>query len=68
MYFSLKDATAQIRCAMFRNYSNNLDFKLCNGMQIVVQAQASIYEARGDYQLIVFHVEQAGTGLLQQKF
>lgn len=68
MYFSLKDATAQIRCAMFRNYSNNLDFKLCNGMQIVVQAQVSLYEARGDYQLIVLHVEQAGTGLLQQKF
>jgi len=68
MYFSLKDNHAQIRCAMFRTYSNNLDFKLQNGMQIVVQAQVSLYEARGDYQLLVYQIEQAGTGLLQQKF
>lgn len=68
MYFSLKDNKAQIRCAMFRSYNNQVSFKLQNGMQVVVQAQVSLYEARGDYQLIVYGIEQAGTGLLQQKF
>lgn len=67
-YFSLKDARAQVRCAMFRPQISQLNFKLQNGMQVIVQARVSLYEARGDYQLIVQHVEQAGIGLLQQKF
>lgn len=69
-YFSLKDATAQIRCAMFRNQQNRLRtrVRLENGKMIVVKAQVGLYEPRGDYQLIVEHVEEAGDGLLQKTF
>jgi exodeoxyribonuclease VII large subunit len=68
IYFSLKDERAQVRCAMFRAHNNQLTFQIKNGMQVVVQAHVSLYEARGDYQLIVQSMEQAGAGLLQQKF
>jgi exodeoxyribonuclease VII large subunit len=68
LYFSLKDAKAQIRCAMFKNQQRKLGVKLENGKQITVQAQVSLYEPRGDYQLIVEHIEDAGHGALQQAF
>ncbi len=68
MYFTLKDEHAQVRCAMFRSQNYKLNTRLENGMQVLVQAQVSIYEARGDYQLLVYHLEPAGEGILRQKF
>lgn len=68
VYFSLKDQSSQVRCTMFRSISNQIDVKLNNGIQVVIQAQISLYESRGDYQLIVQDIQQAGIGLLQQQF
>lgn len=68
IYFSLKDASAQIRCAMFRSCRNNLKFQPKNGDHVIVAGQVSIYEARGDYQLIVQSMELAGDGVLHEKF
>lgn len=68
IYFTLKDAHAQIRCAMFRARNNNINFTLKDGLHVIVGAEVSIYEARGDYQLIVQTMEQAGDGLLHEKF
>ena len=67
-YLTLKDEQAQIRCAMFRNRNMLLRFKPKDGMQVIVKARLSIYEGRGDYQLIVEHMEQAGAGALQRAF
>lgn len=67
-YFSLKDADAQIRCALFRPRMNQLDFKLADGQQVIVRAQVSLYEPRGDYQLIVEAIEIAGAGVLRRNF
>jgi exodeoxyribonuclease VII large subunit len=68
LYWSLKDASAQVRCAMFRMSARGLGFELANGRQILVRARASLYEARGEYQLIVDYAEEAGEGLLRRKF
>ncbi|MGZ8144609.1 MAG: exodeoxyribonuclease VII large subunit [Methylosarcina sp.] len=68
LYFSLKDAYAQIRCAMFRNQQRRLSFKPENGKQVIVTAEVSLYEPRGDYQLIVEAIEEAGHGFLQRAF
>ena len=68
IYFTLKDAGAQVRCAMFRGRNRELKFRPENGSQVVVRCKVSLYEARGDYQLIVDRMEQAGAGALQQKF
>ncbi len=68
MYFSLKDARAQVRCAMFRQENRRLSFRLENGQQIVARARVSLYEARGDFQLIVDTVEESGEGLLRRRF
>lgn len=67
-YFSLKDSEAQIRCAFFRNHQRRIQFTPENGLQVLVQAQVSLYENRGDYQLIVHHMEVAGAGALQVAF
>jgi exodeoxyribonuclease VII large subunit len=67
-YFSLKDTNAQIRCALFRNQMLRLNFKPENGKQVVVRARVSLYEPRGDYQLIVESMELAGDGRLRQAF
>ena len=67
-YFSLKDKRAQIRCAMFKSQQRQLDFKPANGQQIIITAQVSLYEARGDYQLIVNKMQEAGAGDLQLAF
>jgi exodeoxyribonuclease VII large subunit len=68
LYFSLKDANAQIRGAMFRNRNQALRFKPAEGLQVLVRARVSLYEPRGDYQLIVDHMELAGDGMLQRAF
>ncbi len=66
-YFTLKDANAQVRCAMFRGQRRQ-SFKPENGKQVVVKAQVSLYEPRGDYQLIVEYLEEAGDGVLRRAF
>ncbi|CDG21132.1 Exodeoxyribonuclease 7 large subunit [Xenorhabdus poinarii G6] len=67
-YFTLKDERAQIRAAMFRNHNLRATFRPQNGQQVLVRAQITLYEPRGDYQLIVEHIQPAGEGLLQQQF
>jgi len=67
LYFSLKDASAQVRCAMFRNRRNLLRFQPGDGAQVIVRARVTVYEPRGDLQLIVEHMEPAGEGLLRQQ-
>ncbi|MEX1032773.1 MAG: exodeoxyribonuclease VII large subunit, partial [Cellvibrionaceae bacterium] len=67
-YFTLKDKDAQVRCAMFRNRNSLVGFKPALGKQVVVRGRVSLYEGRGDYQLIVEHVEEAGFGVLQRAF
>lgn len=68
LYFTLKDASAQIRCAMFRNRAMYLPAALKDGQQILVRARLTLYEARGDYQLSVESAEPAGQGALQLAF
>ncbi|MEE8108529.1 MAG: exodeoxyribonuclease VII large subunit, partial [Gammaproteobacteria bacterium] len=68
MYFSLKDDKAQVSCAMFRGQNRGLGFRPAMGMQVLVRAKVSIYEARGNYQLIVESMEEAGEGRLQREF
>jgi len=67
-YFTLKDAGAQVRCAMFRSRTAQLRFQPKEGDQIVVRGKVSLYENRGDYQLIVDAMKPAGEGALQQAF
>lgn len=67
-YFSLKDERAQIRCAMFKGFNQRLKFQPKEGDQIIIRAKASLYEGRGDYQLIVEDMEPAGLGQLQAAF
>lgn len=67
-YFSLKDAKAQVRCAMFRNSAMRCRIKPANGQKILVRARISVYEPRGEYQLIVEHMEDAGEGQLQREY
>ncbi|HEY3859303.1 MAG TPA: exodeoxyribonuclease VII large subunit [Gammaproteobacteria bacterium] len=68
LYFSLKDAQAQVRCALFRNRSQLLRFKPADGMKVLVRGRVSLYEPRGDYQFIAEHLEEAGHGALQRAF
>jgi len=68
LYFSLKDANAQVRCALFRQRNRGISFSPDNGQQILVRARVSLYPARGDYQLIVEHMELAGDGALRRQF
>ena len=67
-YFTLKDRQSQIRCAMFRNRNQTLKFVPTEGMLLQVRGRVSLYEGRGDYQLIVEHMDEAGTGDLQKAF
>ena len=67
-YFTLKDEGAQVRCAMFRGRNNLVRFKPKSGDHIRLRARVSLYEGRGDYQLIGEHMEDAGFGLLQRRF
>jgi len=67
-YLTLKDDNAQIRCAMFRNRNMRVRLRPVNGMQVVVRGKLSLYEARGDYQLILDSMEDAGAGALQKAY
>ncbi len=68
LYFSLKDAQAQIRCAMFRNRAMLLRFRPADGARVLARVRVSLYEARGEFQLIVEHLEEAGEGALLRAF
>ena len=67
-YFSLKDDRAQVRAAMFKHQNHQATFLPKNGQQVLVRAEVSLYEERGDYQLIVSYIEEAGHGALQRAF
>ena len=67
-YFSLKDEQAQVRCVMFRHKNQILLQGIGNGAQIEVQAVATLYEARGDFQLTVEQLRPAGLGVLYEQF
>lgn len=67
-YFSLKDQTAQVRCAMFRSMNSKSTFRPQNGDQVLAKARVSLYEARGEYQLTVESLTAVGDGALQQAF
>lgn len=67
-YFTLKDERAQIKAAMFRNSNRFGKFKPKNGDKILVRGNISLYEPRGDFQLIVSHMEPEGEGLLKQQY
>lgn len=67
-YLTLKDEQAQVRCAMFRMKNQRVNFQPRNGMQVLVRAGVSLYEPRGDYQVIIETMQPAGDGLLQQQF
>ncbi|AFT66651.1 MAG: exodeoxyribonuclease VII large subunit [Cycloclasticus pugetii] len=68
IYFTLKDDKAQVQCAMFRAQLRKVGFKPDNGMRITLKARVSLYEARGNFQLIAEHMEAAGEGALRQQF
>ena len=68
VYFSLKDESASVRCAMFRMQNQSLDFELRDGMQILARAKVGLYKQRGEFQLIVEYAEESGEGLLRQRF
>lgn len=67
-YFSLKDSHAQVRCAMFRNANQRIRCHVESGQQVVLRARVSLFESRGEYQLIAEHLDLAGAGLLQQQY
>jgi exodeoxyribonuclease VII large subunit len=67
-YFSLKDRDAQVRCAMFRQRTLGLRFTPRDGLAVIARARVGLYEPRGDYQLIVEQLEEAGAGALQREF
>ncbi|MFV1996931.1 MAG: exodeoxyribonuclease VII large subunit [Acidiferrobacterales bacterium] len=68
LYFSLKDNKAQVRCALFRGKQQGLSFHPEDGMQVVARARVSLYEPRGEFQLIVESLEPAGEGELRRRF
>lgn len=67
-YFTLKDSEAQVRCAMFRNRNMMVKFRPQQGQHVLIRARVSLYEGRGDYQIIAEHMEEAGAGALQRAF
>ncbi|EKB1963816.1 exodeoxyribonuclease VII large subunit [Vibrio parahaemolyticus] len=67
-YLTLKDSRAQVKCAMFRGHNRRVTFKPANGNQVLVKARLSLYEPRGDYQLIIESMQPEGDGRLQQEF
>ena len=67
-YFTLKDDRAQIRCAFFRNRNMRVNFQPQPGQQVLVRGKVSLYEGRGDYQLIVDGMQPAGAGALAAAF
>ena len=67
-YFTLKDSRAQVKCAMFKGSNRHVTFRPANGNQVLVKARLSLYEPRGDYQLIIESMQPEGDGRLQQQF
>lgn len=68
LYFTLKDASAQIRAVCFRNQARYLKFKPQDGISVIARGHLSVYEARGEYQFYVDYLEPAGLGALQLAF
>ena len=67
-YLTLKDQKAQIKGAMFKGNNRQVRASIENGAQVLVRGRLSLYEPRGDYQLIIEYMEPAGAGLLKQQF
>ncbi|MCL1079520.1 exodeoxyribonuclease VII large subunit [Parashewanella spongiae] len=67
-YLTLKDHFSQIRCAMFKGKNRSVNFQPSNGQQVLVKGNISVYEPRGDYQLLIESMQPAGDGLLAQQF
>ena len=67
-YFSLKDERGAIRCALFRLNQRKLKFALENGLSVILRGAPTLYEARGDFQMVVQQIEPAGIGNLQLAF
>lgn len=67
-YLSLKDKKSQVRCAMFKGNNRRVRLQPRNGQQVLVRAKVSLYEPRGDFQLIIEQMEGAGEGLLRQQY
>ncbi len=68
LYFNLKDARAQVRCAMFKPKSSWLKFQPREGLRVLARGRVTLYEARGEYQLVLDHMEEAGEGALRRAF
>jgi len=68
LYFTLKDARAQVRCALFKPKSQWLKFVPREGLRVLGRGRLTLYEARGDYQLVFDHLEEAGEGALRRAF
>jgi len=68
LYFTLKDERAQVRCAMFKSRNLLVRFKPENGQKVLIRARVGLYEARGEFQLVAEHMEEAGDGALQRAF
>lgn len=68
IYFTLKDSGAQLRCVMFKGAAKNLKFRLTDGMALIARGRISVYDQRGEYQLICEYLEPAGVGALQMAF
>lgn len=68
LYFNLKDARAQVRCAMFKPKSSWLPFQPREGLRVLARGRLTLYEARGDYQLVLDHMEEAGEGALRRAY
>ncbi len=67
-YFSLKDEAAQVRCAMFRQRNMLVRFPVRDGAMVLARGRVSVYEARGEFQVVVEHLEEAGEGALRRRF
>lgn len=67
-YLTLKDNFSQIRCAMFKGRNQSVRFRPVNGQQVLVKGAISVYEPRGDYQLLIESMLPAGDGLLAQEY
>jgi exodeoxyribonuclease VII large subunit len=68
LYFTLKDAKAQVKCVCFRNQAIRLKFRPEDGLKLIVRGSISVYEPRGEYQVYVEHIEPSGVGALQLAF
>jgi exodeoxyribonuclease VII large subunit len=67
-YFTLKDGTAQVRCALFRQRTLGVRIAPRDGLRVLVRARVGLYEPRGEFQLVIEHMEDAGEGELRRRF